>query len=210
MIELPFAQRVVCLLAGINDFSPLTINPLEDASLGSVAPKRHHEFHAGRHLARMAMSRAGLPNATIEKRSDRLPQWPKNVVGSISHTESHVGAAITMDAGIASLGLDVETAGRVEAELYPQVLVAQERVKVDSGEIDATRYFCAKEAIFKAVFAIHHEYFEFTDVLVEMTGQSFSARPCGNNLRSHQSIAGGEGYWLGFEQLVVSLFVVRA
>lgn len=210
MLELPFQQRVVCLLAGINDLVPFDIDPLEDASLGTVAPRRRHEFHAGRQLARMAMSRAGLEGATIEKRSDRLPQWPRNVVGCISHTETHVAAAITVDPAIAGLGLDVETAGRVEAELYPQILVAQERVKVESGEIDATRYFCAKEAIFKAAFAIHHEYFEFTDVLVEMRGQSFSAKPCGNNLRSRQSIARGEGYSLRHEQLVVSLFVVRS
>jgi 4'-phosphopantetheinyl transferase EntD len=120
----------------------------ESLSPGAV-PRRRREFAFGRACARGALRRMGRAEAAIPSLSDRRPQFPPGVVGTLSHSARLAVAVVGSAADHRSLGVDVELDHPLEPSLEPIVACPAERaLGVELGLL-----FSAKEAAFKCWYA---------------------------------------------------------
>lgn len=110
-------------------------------------------------------------NVKIERDEERVPIWPEGFVGSVTHKGTIVLAAVAHADDYTALGIDLERrdrtfgthAGRVAPEGLPPV----------EPESDATLItFCAKEAIYKAVYNFNRQRLRFGDIRLEWTQQA--------------------------------------
>lgn len=199
-------QDVHIAFAAISDVETDAICDLDAAGLAvNCVARRRSEFVAGRSLARSLFEHLGLDPQPIPLRGDRLPEWPVGVVACISHTDTLVAVAVTVAPQVRSVGLDIEMQDRANEDLAPQIMLPSEsRIQ---GEREITDYFSAKEAVFKACFPLHHEYFNFTDIELHFVNQAFTARPRAQ-LCSAATVKSGRGYTSLIGDHVLSLFVV--
>ncbi|WP_237055107.1 4'-phosphopantetheinyl transferase family protein [Microbulbifer sediminum] len=136
-------------------------------SLATARPQRRAEFLAGRYLAGQLLYRLGSMQRRIGIGSHGQPVWPIGFSGSITHTEDRAICAV---AGASTmLGIDFEVfhprhgceellaaiASKEEADLLASVFAGRAQ-----GTITL---FSAKESLFKALFPLVGDYFEFTD-----------------------------------------------
>ena len=149
------------------------LHPEEAAAVAGSAPKRVADFAAGRACARLALERFGIAGFPLRAGGDRTPRWPDGIVGSITHTVGYCGAVAAKRERFAALGLDAEIRNSVTPELWPQILTPAELARLHSlasaepAEF-ATIAFSAKEAFYKAQFAVTGAWLDFTDVEVDL------------------------------------------
>jgi len=180
----------------------------EAIHVASAMPARVREFAAGRSLARILLGHRDIPPKSITSGAGGQPVWPERIVGSISHTVSHVGVAVADSREYRGIGLDVEilnSADRLNNSLF---LTRSEMEHLEALANDATRFLSCKEAVFKAVFPTTGENFEFLDVEIRLSGAQFEARFAGDN-PTRDLIASGSGAFEVHEGLVASIFRIR-
>jgi 4'-phosphopantetheinyl transferase EntD len=146
-------------------------------------PRREAEFRAGRACAREALARIGIDGWPLIPATTREPQWPADVVGSITHSGAYCAASVAHGHRCAGIGIDVEATGRVGDDLAPAVCTRNELAALDergpSNRAELlTLIFSAKESVFKAIFPRQRLFLEFNDVEIEFESQSaaFHAR----------------------------------
>jgi len=139
----------------------------ERAGLDRAAPRRLREFAAGRHCAREALAALGEPRAPLPRRADRQPEWPPGIVGSISHSSDYCAAVVARRTTCAGLGFDAEEWGRVTPEIWRRIATPAElawlRARADDAARYATLLFSAKEAFYKAQYALSQTFVGFQD-----------------------------------------------
>src|SRR5215207_2502716 len=144
----------------------------ERAAVAEAIEKRRDEFLTGRVLARRALDELGCPAAAIPVGDGRMPVWPPGYVGSISHSGGLCVAHVGRSENLASIGIDIELVGALEAELVRQVCSPEEQTTLEhdqASDIDpGTLYFSAKEAVYKAYFPVTRSFLEYTDVWVHI------------------------------------------
>jgi 4'-phosphopantetheinyl transferase EntD len=96
------------------------------------------------------------------------------VVGSITHTSGICAAVVAPSERFLGLGVDVEVADRVKAELRARICTVPELRWLESlpqsrRAAGATLIFAAKEAFYKAQFPLARERLGFQAVDVELT-----------------------------------------
>ena len=148
--------------------------------LNHAVPARLREFAAGRAAARIAMAAIGLPPRAIPQSSDRTPQWPAGVVGSISHCAELCLALVGNTKDWDGLGIDVELDHSLDRSLWSDILCRDEsewldRLAVDDRGPAALAIFVAKEAAYKAQYKTSRTVFGFDALGVRLTGQTFAA-----------------------------------
>lgn len=141
----------------------------EQRLIERAVAKRRHEFAAGRLLARELLAQAGHPLDALLPDDDRVPRWPDPVTGSITHCNTLCAVALTTDADMLGLGLDVEPAAPLRDELLPQILCETEVARIgelapDLRPLAGILAFCAKEAVYKALYPRRRRFLEFQDV----------------------------------------------
>lgn len=144
--------------------------PGED--IGTVVPKRLAEFAAGRAAVRVAMQALGHQPVAIPMGADRAPVWPIGLIGTITHCDGLCLAAVARTADWAGIGLDAEPLRPMEAALWPTLLAEGERVKDGT---QALSLFVAKEAAYKAQYALTRQLFGFQTLRIHWQGDSFLA-----------------------------------
>lgn len=157
--------------------------PGEADTLARAVPKRIGEFVAGRLCARRALAEFGVTDFALRVREDRTPEWPKNVVGSISHTAGLYLAAVADKSFIPALGIDCETVGQVSTEIWPTICGAAENEWLDSlpaSERPAavTLIFAAKEAFYKCQYPLTAEWMDFHDLQITVDDWGPSRAHC--------------------------------
>jgi 4'-phosphopantetheinyl transferase EntD len=138
----------------------------ERRAVEGAVPKRVLEFTAGRHVARRALERLGVPPCAIPRREDRAPAWPHGTTGDISHCPGYCGAVVGHARQFRGLGFDVECDSAVTFSLLELIARPEEaaRLEADEDPRRATVLFSAKEAFYKAQHAITRQWVGFTDV----------------------------------------------
>jgi 4'-phosphopantetheinyl transferase EntD len=136
-----------------------------------VATVRLQEHAAGRHCAGQALRDAGASDVHVGVASDRRPIWPRGFVGSIAHSRSIACAAVAHCSQRQSLGIDAEPLFDLRAmeDAVPQIVSRDEwcsMPRLDSTTF-ATIVFSAKESLFKCLYPIVCEFFDFQDASVE-------------------------------------------
>lgn len=148
----------------------------EKTATTHMVAARHAEFQAGRHAARLALRQAGATAQPIPMGDDRAPIWPSGFTGSISHGGGFAIAAATALSQHRSVGLDIEPASDLAAELWDQVLTISERDWLDGQPysqqgILAKVMFSIKECAYKAQYPLSRQVLGF-DALTTQFSQS--------------------------------------
>ncbi|GAC1539622.1 MAG: hypothetical protein NVS2B17_15050 [Candidatus Velthaea sp.] len=152
---------------------PELLRQEEAAASARFAPKRIAEFAAGRDCAHRALRSAGCADVDVPMRSDRSPQWPSGIVGSITHTNGFCGAVAALRSSYGGIGIDAEVIERVTIEMWSQIFTSPE---IESLEVlgDAERgraaaaMFSAKEAFYKCQSPMTGLWIDFHEVHADL------------------------------------------
>lgn len=167
------AQRLLPPATGTGAADPRGDHPAFAGETLAALPERLAEFRAGRSAARAAMVDLGLPPAAVPMAEDRAPVWPAGLCGSISHTAELCLAVVAPLGSLRGIGIDLEPATPLDADLRDLILRPEER---HHSDLAAKLIFCAKEAAYKAQYGISRCLFDFHVLSVTLDAGSFVAR----------------------------------
>lgn len=181
-----FPEDVTTVLTDMDTISGIPY-PEEEVLISSAIAKRRREFIAGRLCARQALAKLGIFNFPIIMGKDRLPIWPPNIIGSISHTRGLCGVAVAYKNKVMNIGLDMECIGRLKRDCWHLVCTANEQSWIEAQPLDsqgrlAAMIFSAKECFYKCQYLITKKWIGFHDaeVLVNLDGSEFEMRLLGD------------------------------
>ena len=143
----------------------------EFACVVNAAPKRQREFTAGRVLARTLARQLGVEYCSLIRQQDRTPAWPETLTGSITHCQTYCAVAVGRKELYPAVGLDIETIGRVELDLWESVFTEREieyleTLPTEQAVYAATAIFSAKESYYKFQYNYTQAWVEFHDIEV--------------------------------------------
>jgi len=157
----------------IEDFTLATpLTHLESTLITKAVPKRIADFRAGRHCARVALSRLGYSRFDLLSGDHREPLWPSGVVGSISHCTNMAAAVVTRDEDFVSIGIDIEIAEPLTSSLMKRIALPEEIEMMADWDTNVPwgkLLFSAKEAFYKAWFPMTKTRLEFQEVSVTLS-----------------------------------------
>lgn len=156
------------------------------ANTQRAVDKRKAEFIAGRYCANKAIQ--NLNNAQpltstynnnfldIAVGEKREPCWPEGIVGSITHSHGFAAAVAASKNQIRGLGIDSEqrigdeTAKNVSSHILTDDESFQNNSTLVNDAVDyLTLIFSAKESIFKSLYPLVLQYFDFQDALINLS-----------------------------------------
>jgi len=154
--------------------------PQEAILAAGFAPARLAEFATGRASLRFIIERLTGRVTPVEIGERREPIFPRDVVGSITHSTGVVATAVAPAAIFAGIGLDMEVASSVSVELLSLVISASEACAKPANlecSVWLAMHFAGKEAVFKAIHPIIRRYIDFHDIELSFSGSNFVATP---------------------------------
>lgn len=140
----------------------------ERAAVASAVATRRAEFASGRVLLRQLLG----STESITVRHDRTPDLPAGFRGSLAHDRRFVVAAVTDSPAVRAVGVDLDGAGPLDADVASIVVRADE-------SIDPSLAFVVKEAVYKAWHALGGPMLEHHDVRVLAGDARFEAEILG-------------------------------
>jgi 4'-phosphopantetheinyl transferase EntD len=180
-----------------------TLLAAESDCIGDMVEKRRIEFTHGRHCTHRAMQLLGMPVVAIPKGADRAPVWPNGIIGSISHSGDAAAAVITQSSELAAIGLDLESAEALSAEIAAMVCRPDEQIS-DAGD-RAKLLFCIKEAVYKCIYPRIGCYVDFQEmeVLLNEGKATFGVRSHSQNFDAHL-IKGLQGRYHKNQEIIIT------
>jgi 4'-phosphopantetheinyl transferase EntD len=185
------------------------LSEAEWRSIAHCAAPRIRDFTAGRLCAQRALQALGIRGFSLLSAPDRRVLWPPGISGSISHTDGYAAAVIGRLSEVGSLGLDCERIEDVSAPLWREICTPAELEQLahwpDAGRARAAALcFVAKEAFYKAQFALYGEQLGFDAVRIDVheaaqasgTFQVHPLRPL-RLQRAHSGPAAAPAAWTG-------------
>lgn len=185
-----FAQRLGGWLPG--GFAMVTagvqsghrIVPAERALVQFAAPARQASFITGRWCAHRALEVIGRPVDLLPVGPLGSPQWPRGVIGSITHDGGWCLAVAGPQAAVQGIGIDLSARSRrsILPALAPLIHSASEarRFAALGHRADHLQaLFCIKEAVVKAVSGLAGRYLDLRDIDVHLHGERFEASIAG-------------------------------
>lgn len=151
-----------------------------DPKVDGYHPNRKNEYLLGRVCASKAYDLCmGTELLNLPTNPDRSPAWPSDVVGSISHNQYWVGAAVARQADLIGVGIDFEVMGRTKLELARQIRSSEDILKHTelSDEDLLTIIFSCKESLYKALYPSVKKFFGFEDAALrklDLTNGTFT------------------------------------
>src|SRR4051794_4832056 len=148
----------------------------EIASLSSQIPTARRASGTARIVAREFLARLGHPDASVPKGTAGEPVWPAGVVGSLSHDDEVAVAALALRQDFASVGIDVEPARELPADMIELIATVGELRAIGGDPLQARVLFAAKEAVYKAVNPLDRTFLEFPDIEVDLASRTAITR----------------------------------
>ncbi len=136
--------------------------------------KRKKEFIAGRSLVRRAFSKLDYPNCAIPVGTKREPIWPTDISGSITHDGDYCCVAVVKKNKLSLVGIDLASQSPLDDNLKELICTKRDFINIQSMnrfvlQIDPYKLvFSIKESVYKCLFPIVKEYFDFRDVTIEI------------------------------------------
>jgi phosphopantetheine--protein transferase-like protein len=151
--------------------------PQELELISKAIDKRRCEFAAGRACARKALGAIGYAPMPILRAASSAPLWPDGILGTISHSHTWAGAAVSRAEHLAGIGLDIETVGRVTINIARKVLTGAESTLFQTQPEEEQQNFLAllfsvKEAVYKCLSPVVPVHMGFHDAEVRKAGTS--------------------------------------
>ena len=139
---------------------------------------------AARIVARRLLADLGCPASALPKGPTGAPLWPAGSIGSLAHDDSVAVAAVARAGAFRSIGIDIEPAVPLPAEMIELVTTPRERLTLDGDPLRGRLYFTVKEAVYKAVQPIDPVFLEFHDIEVDLAaGQALVRSERAVNIR---------------------------
>lgn len=208
-VEEPVLANASLALSRIDDYST-DLTPEESRAITDVSEVRRKQFSSGRRTAHTALQNLHIEDNTVG-REGRLPIWPPDIVGSISHSDRLAGAIVGSSVFFRGLGLDLVPVAAVSSKVAKRLLMDSELSWIQgTGSGDwRTALFSAKESVYKAVNPVVGEYLGFRDVAVRVVPDSleFFASTIGSR-ESTELVAQGRGFVHRVEGHWITIFVV--
>lgn len=177
------ADRIVVVIGARSHSVEESLHPDEERLLGPGAvEKRRREFIVGRSCARMAQEQLLGIARGVGRGGGREPIWPSGVVGSITHCEGFVAAAVGHANRYRSIGIDAEPAEPLPTDIAGRIVTPAECRRLESIGRDIAAadrlLFCAKESVYKAWHPLTGRWLGFHDVdtTVDVAKQTFEVR----------------------------------
>jgi 4'-phosphopantetheinyl transferase EntD len=162
-------------VAEMSDDAPEdTLFPEEEPLIARAVEKRRREFITGRHCARTALARLGVPPGPILRGDRGAPQWPSGTIGSITHCSGYRAAAVATSTSGITIGIDAEPHGPLpdgvlETVASPEEIAALDRLRNGNPQVSWDRIlFSAKESVYKAWFPLTGRWLDFTEAAVDV------------------------------------------
>lgn len=161
-----------CVLVATSSVDPADEAHLfaeEQLLVATAVARRRREFASARCLARALLARLGEQPRPLLRTPDRAPSWPAGVVGSISHCEGRVAAAVARRDDLAGLGIDIEPDAAIDTSLWDRICTPAEIERLPGPDAEvrgrAVRLlFSAKEALYKCVHPYAGRFIGFREV----------------------------------------------
>ena len=160
----------------IADGDERALLPEEIAAFSNSVVKVRRASGAVRIVARELLQRLGHPARPIAKSATGAPVWPDGVVGSLAHDRAIAVAAVAKRSDFLGLGVDVEPAEALDADLVGIVATDSEWKDIRGDLIQARLLFAVKEAVYKAVHPLDGAFLEHHDVEVSLVDQVAAVR----------------------------------
>lgn len=168
---------------GADGWSEVTMPP----ELAGAAPRRQLRFRAGRYCALQALRLLApdRPVASVPRAPNGAPIWPSGVIGSITHTDDFVSAAVVGVDRARAVGIDAEPVMSEERARRLAVVISWpcERALLCEAGFDRltalTLVFSSKEAVFKCLHPVVGHVFGYHDVRwigVDAAERTFTVR----------------------------------
>ncbi len=158
-------------------FHDAFLSPEELRFIEKAVPGRRAEFATGRACARASIEALGRAAPTLPTGPGRQPEWPAGITASITHTRREgrefVAAVAALDrGGDFGVGLDAEVIQPLKDGVREMLLVPSEIEMVESlpaadRDEGAIRVFSAKEAFYKAQYALTSSWVGFGDMRLD-------------------------------------------
>jgi 4'-phosphopantetheinyl transferase EntD len=219
VLEEILPATVACTEA-FDDPPDVSLFPQEAVIVARASDKRRREFTTGRECARIALGKLGIAPAPILIGERGAPQWPPDVVGSITHCDGYRAAAVAHATDVAAIGLDAEPHAPLPKGVLGVISLPAERARLAAltcshatGERSAVCWdrllFSAKESVYKAWFPLTGRWlgFEDADVTLEPAGTFMARLSIGAQPPWPASFA---GRWLAGGGLVLTAIAVPA
>jgi len=120
---------------------------------------------AARIVARELLVRLGFPPCPVPKAASGAPVWPARIIGSLAHDSAVAVAAVALRDDFVSIGIDIEPAEALPADMVDLVATPAERQDIDA--YGGRLLFAAKEAVYKAVYPLDQTFLDFHDIEVD-------------------------------------------
>ena len=167
------------LLIGHRVISPgdeFALLDAEAATMAAAATDRRRASGAARHVARELMMRLGYAQLPIPKGASGAPIWPAGLTGSMAHDDRIAVAAVGLQRDFAAVGIDVEPAVPLPADMLELIATPQELRTIADDPLRGKLLFAAKEAVYKAVHPLDSVFLEFHDIEVDLAGGRATTR----------------------------------
>jgi 4'-phosphopantetheinyl transferase EntD len=130
---------------------------------------RRRASGAARIVARDLLRELGVVAAAPLMRSPSgAPAWPEGVIGSLAHDDDFAVAAVAQRGLVIGIGVDVEPAEALPADLVGLVLNAAERRETKGDGVKQRLVFVAKEAVYKAIHPLDGTPLEYADIEIAL------------------------------------------
>lgn len=150
--------------------------PAERQLVQHATYKRRAEFSAGRDCARRALSYLGKGLTSLLPDESGCPLWPKNYVGSISHTQGYAIAVVAKQQYVSAVGVDIECWSKSTTSwtAISKVCSPQEQQWVSAQPENKQRLaahilFSIREAVYKCIYSLLKIKLGFNDLVIAIS-----------------------------------------
>jgi 4'-phosphopantetheinyl transferase EntD len=163
-----------------------SLHDIERARTEHAVAVRRHEFASGRALLRELIGRP----VAIPSQPNRAAALPPGLRGSLAHDREVAVAAVSDDPRVLALGIDVEPATPLTADVARVVL------RPDEAGLDAHQAFTLKEAAYKAWSTLGGRMLDHHDVRLTVRDGTFTAEVIDDGSAFTGRWAHAGGRWL--------------
>ncbi len=140
----------------------------EAAVLTTAVPAARRASGAARTAARRLLARFAAAEDPILRTPAGAPVWPTGFVGSLAHDDTVAIAVVGRSEVAAGLGVDVEPAEPLPADVADLVVLPGDVVADPTDPLSSRLVFVAKEAVYKAVHPLCGLVLDWPDITVDL------------------------------------------
>jgi phosphopantetheinyl transferase len=186
------------------------LHPEEQRYLAAATDKRRIEFSTVRYCVEKALHSYELKRPPMVPDDCGAPQWPKGIVGSMTHRVGYCAAVVAPRCLVPAIGVDAEVNASLPVRVTDKVALKTEKrlvseLRTERPNVAFDRLlFSIKESVYKAWFPLKRRRIAFRDILVEIDSNGTF---CSHLLSSGSPWLLFRGVWFSLDDIIVTMAV---